>query len=204
MRDVSLKSLWDIYRAARELPNDQRRAYVESATPDPERVREILELLEASGSGLSAPLAGRRAGSRAGMRLGRYLTGELIGRGGVGEVYAARDTELDRSVALKFLSGTGLGTGTIAERFIREAKAASALNHPNIVTIYTQRDTRAGKWLVNLYDPERGSERAICSFDRPPTRWSGTLAVSADERWLVLPINERAGSNLVLHTEANL
>ena len=54
----------------------------------------------------------------------------------MGEVYSARDSELGRLVALKFLSGELTAHHTRVKRFIQEAKAASALNHPNILTVY--------------------------------------------------------------------
>lgn len=71
-----------------------------------------------------------------GSRLGPYEIEAAIGAGGMGEVYRARDTRLDRLVAIKVLP-QGLAAGQqVRERFQREARAASALNHPNICTIY--------------------------------------------------------------------
>jgi Tol biopolymer transport system component len=70
----------------------------------------------------------------AGTRLGPYEILSLLGSGGMGAVYQARDTRLDRSVAIKVLQ-PGAGFQSV-ERFQREARAASALNHPNICTIY--------------------------------------------------------------------
>lgn len=68
--------------------------------------------------------------------LGRYEVRSLIGKGGMGEVYLAHDTQLRRQVALKVLLDKYIGNSDHLRRFQQEACAASALNHPNIVTIY--------------------------------------------------------------------
>src|SRR5438105_13308265 len=72
----------------------------------------------------------------AGTRLGRYEIRAKIGKGGMGEVYLAQDTELDRKVALKILPAEVASQRDRMERFVREAKSAAALNHPNIAHIY--------------------------------------------------------------------
>ena len=69
-------------------------------------------------------------------RLGPYQIVAPIGAGAMGEVYRARDPRLDREVALKILSGAGMSDNTIKRRFEDEARAASALNHPNILTVH--------------------------------------------------------------------
>src|SRR6185503_1185347 len=71
-----------------------------------------------------------------GTRLGRYEILSALGAGGMGEVYAARDTELDRNIAIKILPGAYTQHADRVHRFVKEAKAASALNHPNILTVY--------------------------------------------------------------------
>ena len=71
-----------------------------------------------------------------GRTIGHYEVIEKIGEGGMGAVYKARDIHLDRSVALKVLPGESVANPERKRRFALEAKAASALNHPNIVTIY--------------------------------------------------------------------
>ena len=73
---------------------------------------------------------------QSGSHLGPYEILSPLGAGGMGEVYRARDTRLDRLVAIKVLLPERLAREESKARFIREAKAASALNHPNIVTIY--------------------------------------------------------------------
>ncbi len=72
----------------------------------------------------------------AGSRLGPYEVQSPLGAGGMGEVYRARDERLSRSVALKVLPGEISADRSRLERFEKEARAASSLNHPNIVTIY--------------------------------------------------------------------
>ena len=71
-----------------------------------------------------------------GRLLGHYRVLELLGRGGMGVVYRALDARLDRVVALKVLQPDTASDADRTRRFVREAKAASALNHPNIVTVY--------------------------------------------------------------------
>jgi len=71
-----------------------------------------------------------------GTRLGRYEIRSKIGAGGMGEVYLAQDTKLDRQVALKILPPEFASDADRMRRFVLEAKSASALNHPNIITIY--------------------------------------------------------------------
>jgi serine/threonine protein kinase len=74
--------------------------------------------------------------SSEGTRLGRYEIRSKIGEGGMGEVYLAQDTRLDRKVALKILPVEVAAHPDRMKRFVQEAKTASALNHPSIITIY--------------------------------------------------------------------
>jgi serine/threonine protein kinase/Flp pilus assembly protein TadD len=71
-----------------------------------------------------------------GTKLGHYEIRSKIGEGGMGEVYLAQDTRLDRNVALKILPADVAANRNRMERFVREAKSAAALNHPNIAHVY--------------------------------------------------------------------
>src|SRR5258708_19216905 len=83
-----------------------------------------------------------------GSRLGPYEVISLLGAGGMGEVYRARDTRLDRTVALKILPGHVAATPTARERFEREARAISALSHPNICTLFDVGSENGTEYLV--------------------------------------------------------
>ncbi len=71
-----------------------------------------------------------------GLEIGQYKIVEKIGAGGMGEVFLADDTKLDRKVALKFLPASAATNEEFRARFIREAKAVAKLNHPHVITIY--------------------------------------------------------------------
>ena len=82
---------------------------------------------------------------RIGSTLGQYRIDGLLGRGGMGVVYHAFDTKLNRPVALKFLSEE-IADGQARRRFQREAQLASSLNHPRILTVHD-----AGEWSGQQY-----------------------------------------------------
>lgn len=102
--------------------------------------------------GKPAPGSKGAADSRIGQSLGQYRLLRALGRGGMGTVYQAEDTRLGRLVALKLISSHRTGDQAAKERFIHEARAASALDHPNICTIYEVEETPEGElYLVMAY-----------------------------------------------------
>src|SRR5438046_3034053 len=86
-----------------------------------------------------------------GTQLGPYRVESLIGAGGMGEVYLATDTRLDRNVAIKILSKDLSGDASLRERFEREAKTISSLNHPNICALYDLGHHDGADFLVMEY-----------------------------------------------------
>jgi serine/threonine protein kinase len=88
---------------------------------------------------------------QAGSRLGAYEVLGLIGAGGMGEVYRARDTRLSREVAIKVLPADLVSDANRRRRFVQEAQAASALNHPHIITIYEIESADGNDFIVMEY-----------------------------------------------------
>ena len=83
--------------------------------------------------------------------IAHYLVLSSLGAGGMGEVYLAEDTRLERLVAIKFLPATLTRDLSRLRRFEQEARAISALNHPNIVTIYEIGEADVGRFIVLEY-----------------------------------------------------
>ncbi|HEU4930706.1 MAG TPA: protein kinase, partial [Pyrinomonadaceae bacterium] len=133
-------------------PPDQREAFVLEASKDNAPLRdEVLSLLKAQAEAANfMERSAMRVAAEAlvqdsnlttsfsltGKQLANYRIEKLLGAGGMGEVYLARDSKLDRLVALKILPWHFVADTERSARFKREARALSALNHPNLVTIY--------------------------------------------------------------------
>ncbi len=96
-----------------------------------------------------------------GATLGPYTLRAELGHGGMGVVYTAQDPRLDRQVAIKVLPPDLTRDDTAKRRFLQEAKAASALDHPNICTIYEINETVDGQLYLVMayYDGETLKER---------------------------------------------
>jgi serine/threonine-protein kinase len=137
-----------LFQAALERASEDRSAFINVACGDDDSLRREVEallaadgepgsLIETPAYAMAAPLiAGGDAPTLLGKTIGHYQIISLVGKGGMGEVYRARDTKLDRAVALKILPEEMSADRERMRRFSREAKAASALNHPNVAHIY--------------------------------------------------------------------
>jgi len=88
---------------------------------------------------------------KSGTRLGRYQVASQLGAGGMGEVYLAQDTRLDRKVALKILPAHVAADPDRMARFAQEARTASGLNHPNIITIYEIDQSGSTSFIATEY-----------------------------------------------------
>ncbi len=145
-----------LFHSVCELPPSGREAFLTHAcASDIDLKREVESLLAGrEGTLLSGGLAGAVAGvmpSRGSWEdrtLGTYQLGSMIGVGGMGEVYRARDTRLGRDVAVKILTEAQTGSAERLARFEREARILATLNHPNIAAIYGIEESAGVRALV--------------------------------------------------------
>jgi serine/threonine protein kinase len=148
MTPERFQKIGEIYDAALELAPENRRAYIlEACAGDEDLLQEVESLLNAHDSSdgfIEQPaleyaarlLTDLNPAPIEGTMIANYRVLSLLGEGGMGEVYLARDLKLGRKVALKILPKEYLQDSMRVKLFEREARAASALNHPNIITIY--------------------------------------------------------------------
>jgi serine/threonine protein kinase/tetratricopeptide (TPR) repeat protein len=146
----------ELYRAALVCESKERSALLDHA--DPGVRREVELMLAQQDSALDRPAWDSAASLletqtivTSGSRLGPYQIQHLLGAGGMGEVYQAMDTRLGRTVAVKVLPRQVAGNPALKRRFLREARAASALNHPNIVGLYDISSHEGADFLVMEY-----------------------------------------------------
>jgi len=158
-----LAKVQELFHAALSLEPAARAAYlIEACESDRELLDEVQSLIsshEQEGSFIDSPagpaaaemLANVRSQSYVGQTVGSFKIVSQLGRGGMGEVYLAQDSKLGRKVALKLLPEELTGREDLVRRFGLEAKAASGLNHPNIVTVYEIGQTGSSHYIATEY-----------------------------------------------------
>ena len=138
----------DLFQSVADRTPEERTTFLQIACQGDEALlREVTSLIasyERAENFIESPafevapelLTNQRTGAMVGESIAHYRIESLIGVGGMGEVYLARDDRLGRKVALKFLPERLTADKTQLSRFKSEARSASALNHPNILTVY--------------------------------------------------------------------
>jgi serine/threonine protein kinase len=170
MTDQQWKRALELYETASELPGPAARALLDSGSEEPAVVQKVNRLLGSAGffkeHAQDGPLADSPTARYAGSIIGRYDVIDLLGRGSTGEVYAGRDRELGRPVSLKIMSAEFAALHSSSQRFLREAQASSALNHPNIVTVHEVITWNSYPVIV-MERVEGKSLRALCGKPIP-------------------------------------
>jgi serine/threonine protein kinase/tetratricopeptide (TPR) repeat protein len=182
MRKTQWEHVGKLVEEAQSLPAEERARFLAARCPDDAVRREVVSLLAAcdAADGLIEDLAGAviprvlhdelddlqavEAGpaerpdplALEGRSVTRYAVDTYLGGGGMGVVYQARDTRLGRTVALKFLPPHVSASPEATERFVREARAASHLDHPNIATVHEIDTSADGRRFIAMayYDGE--------------------------------------------------
>jgi serine/threonine protein kinase len=142
----------EVLADALELKPEDRPAFLDRVcSSDNSLRREVERLLSSSGEAKSSFLesSALRVTLMPGTKLGEYEVQKLIGSGGMGEVYRARDTRLGRDVAIKVLPSFLSQDSDRLRRFEQEARAAAALNHPNILAVFQMGTYEGAPYLVS-------------------------------------------------------
>src|SRR5438128_1096061 len=166
------RQIEQLYHAARERDPAQRAVFLDQACAGDQALRHEVDSLLAEDASVESfletpaldfvpTISGEDAGqSLIGRRLGSYQCVSLLGKGGMGEVYRARDTQLHRDVALKLLPSVFASDPERLARFQREAEVLASLNHPCIGQIYGLEGTGRSRCIVmELVEGETLEER---------------------------------------------
>ncbi len=163
MKNERLDTIEKIFHEALERPATYRGAFLDEAcASDPELRDEVASLLsfeetdssfiDDSPASVAAEMLGQNSSENLiGTSLGRYKIVQLLGIGGMGEVYLAEDQTLERKVALKVLPEAFVADDDRMARFLLEAKTVSALNHPNIITIHEISEADGKHFIATEY-----------------------------------------------------
>src|SRR5262245_20524511 len=157
------KKLDALFHEVLELQGEARAIHLAKVCSDDEELREeamrLIAAHEREGSFIDSPIFAGPEGltndedneSPVGRRIGPYQVVSLLGQGGMGKVYLSEDIRLERKVALKVLPAAVTQNPDRLLRFEREAKAASALNHPNILTIHEIGEAEGAHYIVSEF-----------------------------------------------------
>jgi eukaryotic-like serine/threonine-protein kinase len=161
---IGRNGMEELYERARALKPEARAAFLaEACRGDPQLEAELASLLAHAepAEAFFARLAETVVSPALGHQVGHYRILGSLGSGGMGTVYRAHDTKLDREVALKFLPPHLSAQPEARERLLVEARAAAALNHPNVCSIHEIGETTDGRPFIAMacYDGETLKER---------------------------------------------
>jgi serine/threonine protein kinase/formylglycine-generating enzyme required for sulfatase activity len=163
MADAKWQKVREIFDSALRHKPDERRRFLNEVCGDDKallaEVESLLLSLDSAGSFMETPavvkvadvIEAEQRKLKTGKSFGHYEIISLIGEGGMGEVYLAKDMRLERKTAIKILPGNVAQDEERMRRFVREAKSASALNHPNIITIYEIGETDNTHFIATEY-----------------------------------------------------
>jgi len=173
MSDPSWQKVREVFDAALRHEPEERQSYLEQACGDDTdlliEVESLFSSLDNSDGFMETPAVAAVADIieskieklEPGTRFGHYEIIRQIGIGGMGEVYLAKDQRLDRRVAIKILNDKFSRVEANLKRFVREAKAASALNHPNILVIHEIGESEATHYIVSEFIEGRTLREAL-------------------------------------------
>src|SRR5262245_27758375 len=163
MKPERWRQVDQVFQSALERAPEERAAFVSEACGSDYSLRREVEallaadaeagsLIETPAYAVAAPLiAGGDAPTLLGKSISHYQIISLVGKGGMGEVYRAEDTRLRRDVAIKVLPDDFAKDADRLRRFEQEARAASATNHPNIITIHEIGEAEGRRYIVTEY-----------------------------------------------------
>ena len=163
MADEKWQKVREVFDSALRRQPEERQSFVNEACGEDKtllaEVESLLSSHDSAESFMETPAVAEVAHMieaetkklEAGKCFGHYEIIEQIGAGGMGEVYLAKDTRLERKTAIKILPGNVAQDEERMQRFVREAKSASALNHPNIITIYEIGETDNTHFIATEY-----------------------------------------------------
>jgi serine/threonine protein kinase len=214
------RAINDLFHAALERPGHARAAFVlDAAGEDAELLREVQTLIESherTRAFLEEPAWGVAAGlilgdegeSLVGRHIGAYVIREEIGRGGMGVVYAAEDERLGRAVALKALTPEYTSDPIRRQRLTQEARAAAALSHPAIATVFALEEIDGELYIASELVRGRTLRDELADGPVPASRLLPTLVdiasalTAAHERGIIH--RDLKPENIVRNTDGQI